>query len=62
MASRAKLGDKSRAVEPNSTHEHEIRRRAFEIHLERGGEPGSDLEDLLQAERELTKDKSQTQS
>ena len=60
MASKAKLGDKSRAVEPNSTHEHEIRRRAFEIYLERGGEPGRDLEDWLQAERELTTDGSQT--
>ena len=60
MASKAKLGDKSRAVEPDSTHEHEIRRRAFEIYLERGGEPGRDLEDWLQAERELTTDGSQT--
>jgi hypothetical protein len=31
----------------------EIRRRAFEIHIERGGFHGCDLEDLLQAEREL---------
>ncbi len=31
----------------------EIRRRAFEIYLERGGEQGRDLEDWLQAEREL---------
>jgi Protein of unknown function (DUF2934) len=60
MASKAKLSDKNRAVEPDSTHEHEIRRRAFEIYLERGGEPGRDLEDWLQAERELTTDMSQT--
>jgi glyoxylase-like metal-dependent hydrolase (beta-lactamase superfamily II) len=31
----------------------EIRRRAYEIYLERGGQPGHDLDDWLQAEREL---------
>jgi hypothetical protein len=31
----------------------EIRLRAYEIHLERGGRPGNELEDWLQAEREL---------
>ena len=31
----------------------EIRERAFEIHLERGGIHGCDLDDWLQAEREL---------
>ena len=31
----------------------EIRQRAYEIHIERGGFHGCDLEDLLQAEREL---------
>jgi hypothetical protein len=31
----------------------EIRQRAFEIHLERGGVHGSELDDWLQAEREL---------
>ena len=60
MTSKAQLGDKSRAVELDSTREHEIRRRAFEIYLERGSEPGRDLEDWLQAERELTTDKPQT--
>jgi hypothetical protein len=30
-----------------------IRRRAYEIYLERGGQPGSALDDWLQAEREL---------
>ena len=38
----------------DSTHEEEIRRRAYEIYLERGEEPGHDLEHWLQAERELT--------
>jgi hypothetical protein len=31
----------------------EIRRRAFEIHIERGEIHGCDLDDWLQAEREL---------
>ena len=31
----------------------EIRRRAYEIYLERGKQPGRDLDDWLQAEREL---------
>ena len=62
MASKAKRDDKSKAVETDSMREHEIRRRAFEIYLERGSEPGRDLEDWLQAERELTTDKSKTAS
>jgi hypothetical protein len=36
----------------------EITRRAYEIYLERGGGPGHELDDLLQAERELKKDAS----
>ena len=39
----------------NSAREQEIRRRAYEIYLERSEEPGRDLEDWLQAERELTR-------
>jgi len=35
---------------PSST---EIRQRAFEIHIERGGIHGCDLDDWMQAEREL---------
>jgi hypothetical protein len=31
----------------------EIRQRAFEIHIERGGIHGCDLDDWLEAEREL---------
>ena len=31
----------------------EIRRRAYEIYVERGEEPGLELDDWLQAEREL---------
>ena len=34
----------------------EIRLRAYGIHVERGGRHGCDLEDWLQAERELTEE------
>jgi hypothetical protein len=37
----------------NATHVEEIRRRAYEIYLERGEQAGRDLDDWLQAEREL---------
>jgi hypothetical protein len=36
----------------NSAHE-EIRGRAYEIYLERGGQLGGEMDDWLQAEREL---------
>jgi hypothetical protein len=36
--------------------EEEVRSRAYEIYLERGGQPGYDLDDWLQAERELQGD------
>ena len=65
MASKAKtIGSTDRtqpgtAVEEreralHSTREQEIRNRAYEIYLQRGGQPGSELEDWLQAERELS--------
>jgi hypothetical protein len=37
----------------NSAREDEIRRRAYEIYLECGAEPGREMDDWLQAEREL---------
>ena len=37
---------------PRPSYE-EIQRRAYEIYIERGGIHGQDLEDWLQAEREL---------
>ena len=37
----------------NSARDEEIRLRAYEIYLERGEQPGRDLDDWLQAEREL---------
>jgi len=36
-----------------SRDEEAIGCRAYELHLERGGQPGSALDDWLQAEREL---------
>jgi hypothetical protein len=37
----------------NSSRDEEIRRRAYEVYLERGDQPGCELDDWLQAEREL---------
>ena len=37
----------------DGAREQEIRRRAYEIYLQRDEEPGRDLEDWRQAEREL---------
>ena len=37
----------------NSTRDEEIRRRAYEIYLERGKQSGREMDDWLQAEREL---------
>ena len=43
-----------REASSHSTREQEIRFRAYEIYLQRGEQPGFELEDWLQAERELT--------
>ena len=58
MSSKPKASGTEEAKQPSlevvdSAREQEIRRRAYEIYLERGEEPGRDLEDWLQAEREL---------
>jgi hypothetical protein len=37
----------------NSARDEEIRLRAYEIYLERGEQPGRELDDWLQAEREF---------
>ena len=37
----------------NSVPEEEIRRRAYDLYLERGEQPGCDLDDWLQAEQGL---------
>jgi hypothetical protein len=45
---------KTREVSPgNSTRDEVIRRRTYEIYRERGEQPGRELDDWLQAEREL---------
>jgi len=38
----------------NLPREWEIQRRAYEIYLERGEQPGRDLDDWLQAEHEFS--------
>jgi hypothetical protein len=46
----------SRAEDTSANHtpsREEIRHRAYEIYLERGGLPGNELDDWLQAEAEL---------
>ena len=46
------------AEDPSANHapsHEEIRRRAYEIYLERNGFPGDELDDWLRAERELQK-------
>jgi hypothetical protein len=45
-------GGTTEAVAAGPTHE-EIQKRAYEIHLERGGEHGQDFDDWLEAERGL---------
>ena len=65
MASKAKLSESTDPRQPgaeaeerdqslDSGDEQEIRHRAYVIYLERGAQPGHDLEDWLQAEGELT--------
>jgi hypothetical protein len=64
MASKAKIIGSIEPTQPGttveererlleSTREQEIRNRAYEIYLQRGTQPGSEVEDWLQAEREL---------
>ena len=40
-------------------NEDEIRRRAYQRYLDRGGAPGSDFDDWLEAERELMSSNSE---
>jgi hypothetical protein len=65
MASKAKTIDSTDSTQPGtaveererllrSSGEQEIRDRAYEIYLQRGAQPGYELEDWLQAEREFT--------
>lgn len=65
MASKAKIIDRTDPTQPetaveeregllHSTREQKIRIRAYEIYLQRGEQPGNELDDWLQAEFELT--------
>ena len=49
-STQAKTGEVSPV---NSARDEEIRRRAYEIYRERGDQPGRELDDWLQAERQL---------
>ncbi len=49
----------ARAENGSLTYE-QIARRAYEIYLARGSEPGRELEDWLQAERELRNERSKS--
>ena len=66
MSKPAKSKKKQGQVDPNDTNQtsetpagkdrpafEQIQNRAYEIYLERGGNQGSDVDDWLQAEREL---------
>lgn len=53
MAARKNGKEKREAANKHQPTEEQIRERAYEIYLARNGKPGSDLEDWLQAEREL---------
>ncbi len=53
MATPKKRADKKPAFAPTTE---EIAQRAYEIFLARGGEPGHDLDDWLQAESELLRE------
>lgn len=48
---------KKRASSPPQPTREDIERRAYEIYLERGGIEGCEMEDWLQAERELKRRK-----
>jgi hypothetical protein len=41
--------------------EEQIRRRAYELYVERGNESGSDLDDWLQAEEEIFRAREEAQ-
>jgi hypothetical protein len=47
------LEDTGEVPVEDSARDEEIRRRAYEIYIERGEHPGRELDDWLQAEREL---------
>ena len=48
-----KKSSEKRTDSPGRRLEEQIARRAYELYLERGGQPGRELDDWLQAEREV---------
>jgi DUF2934 family protein len=48
------IASRSAAADRRTPTEEEIRARAYQMYLERGGEDGMDFDDWLRAERELT--------
>jgi hypothetical protein len=53
QATTAQAAEKGDASPGNAARDEDIRRRAYEIYLERGEQPGGELDDWLQAKREL---------
>ena len=53
QATTTQAADTGEALVANAAHDEDIRLRAYEIYLERGEQPGRELDDWLQAEREL---------
>jgi len=53
QATTTQTADKGAASVGSAVRDEDIRLRAYEIYLERGEQPGHELDDWLQAEREL---------
>ena len=49
-------GPRTVEPKPSTNTEDDVRRRAYELYLERGNNPGDEVSDWLQAERELMVD------
>jgi hypothetical protein len=53
QATTTQAAETGEAPVANAAHDEDVRRRAYEIYLERGEQAGHELDDWLQAEREL---------
>ena len=53
QATNTQAAEKGEASVGNAARDEDIRRRAYEIYFERGEQPGRELDDWLQAKREL---------
>jgi Protein of unknown function (DUF2934) len=53
QATNTQAAETGEASVGNAARDEDIRRRAYEIYLERGEQPGRELDDWLQAEGEL---------